>query len=438
MYREGKGVIPSLPGQLKNATLVSIVVPIYNTEKYLGKCLDSILSQSYRNIEIICINDGSSDDSDAILLKYARMDSRIVVIERTEASGSGALPRNIGIKQSKGEFIAFVDADDYLDTYYIERLLWAAKTNEADLVLCSNYRVDENGSVIEEDTELHYEYIDKNKRVFSGFDISDRLFQISNAAVWHRLFKKTLIINNKLLFQENVPILDDVFFVNATLVAANRICIICDRLIYYRDRRRGSQTSQIERHYESIFNAFFRLIEWMKDHNYYDLFKYSLNNWILAMMIWWYSNIQDKSISSKVFLLYKNDYFKKLSLDTMPLNQISPLYEGFFVDVIHNQYHPPLGVILNSMTNKRVALYGAGRLGRRIMREVEDYNISVALWCDSNYKAMKEMGISSPEALKTVKADYVLIAVRNQKAIKEIKECLMKQLNIPETIIYSV
>lgn len=424
---------------MKYSPLVSVVVPVYNTEKYLEKCLDSICGQSYKNIEIICINDGSTDNSGTILNKYAMYDSRIVVVDRTEASGSAALPRNIGIKQSGGEYIAFIDSDDYLETLFIEKMICAAREHNADLVLCSNYMVDKNDVIIEEDTELHFDYLEKCNRVFSSVEAHDCLFQISNASVWHRLYKKSLINDNQFFFQENTPILDDIFFVNATLVAANRICIIQDRLIYYRDGRSGSQTSQIEKHYESVYLSFAKLIRWMKKNDCYDTYEVSLKNWILSTMMWWYSSIHNKEISERVFYLYRNEYFVKLNLNTMTLDQILPLYEGFFIDVTQNCYHPPLGVILNSMANKRLAVYGAGRHGRKVIREIEEYeSIDVVLWCDSNYEELDNKYIRSPQMLKTIVFDSILIAVRNRKAVNDIKEFLIKQLGIPEEIIFSV
>ncbi len=419
--------------------LVSIIVPVYNTGLYLKECLDSLCGQSYRNLEIICINDGSTDNSGDILEKYAVQDPRIVIIERTKPSGSGALPRNLGIKRSKGDYLAFVDSDDYLDARFVETLLTGAKKNDADLVLCSNYRVDEDDRILEVDTELHFEYFNDKLAAFSSSDMPDRIFQISNAAVWHRLFKKEFVDKNQLYFQENTPSMDDIFFVNATLVAAEKIYIMNDRLIYYRDGRRGSQTSQIERHYESVYMAFSELIHWMKSRDNYEPFKVSLNNWILATMMWWYTNIREKEISERVFYLYKNEYFPKLGLSMMTLDQILPLYEGFFIDIMLNKYHPPLGVVLGLISDKRVVVFGAGKHGRKVIREIEEYGkADIVLWCDSNYSMMGDERIVSPASISDVAFDNILIAIRSRKAVDEIKEYITKQLRISEDVIYLV
>lgn len=120
-----------------SSNLVSIIVPVYNVEKYLKKCLDSIIKQSYRNIEIICVNDGSTDSSLKICEEYQEQDSRIIIITQKNQGLSAA--RNTGIKNSKGEFIAFIDSDDWVDPQFIELLLKACKDNNILLSFCGVY-----------------------------------------------------------------------------------------------------------------------------------------------------------------------------------------------------------------------------------------------------------------------------------------------------------
>ena len=120
-----------------SSNLVSIIVAVYNVEKYLKKCLDSIIKQSYRNIEIICVNDGSTDSSLKICEEYQEQDSRIIIITQKNQGLSAA--RNTGIKNSKGEFIAFIDSDDWVDPQFIELLLKECKDNNVLLGFCGVY-----------------------------------------------------------------------------------------------------------------------------------------------------------------------------------------------------------------------------------------------------------------------------------------------------------
>lgn len=122
---------------IRKKPVVSIIVPVFNMEKYLTRCLDSILNQTLTSIEIICVNDGSTDDSGIILNRYAQMDSRIIVIEQ-ENSGPN-IARKRGIELASGQYIGFVDSDDWIDVTMYEKLLYKAEKDSCDLVICDYY-----------------------------------------------------------------------------------------------------------------------------------------------------------------------------------------------------------------------------------------------------------------------------------------------------------
>lgn len=114
--------------------LISVVVPIYNVEKYIEKCIDSIINQTYTNLEIILVDDGSPDKCGKICDEYAKRDKRIKVIHKENGGVSSA--RNIGLDNLNGEYVTFIDADDYISNNYCEELLNALKTENADCVAC--------------------------------------------------------------------------------------------------------------------------------------------------------------------------------------------------------------------------------------------------------------------------------------------------------------
>ena len=119
---------------------VSVILPIYNVEKYLRKCLDSVINQTLKDIEIICINDCSADNCENIILEYAKKDGRIKIINNEKNYGIG-FSRNIGINESSGEYISFIDADDYIEKDYIEILYNTAIKNKADIVFTNNINI---------------------------------------------------------------------------------------------------------------------------------------------------------------------------------------------------------------------------------------------------------------------------------------------------------
>ncbi len=125
--------------------LISIIVPVYNVEKYLDKCLESIVSQTYKNIEIILVDDGSSDNCPAMCDEWAKKDSRIKVIHKENGGLSDA--RNVGLENAKGKYIGFIDSDDYIDKTMFEKLLNKAKENDADMTLCGMSFAYEDGTI---------------------------------------------------------------------------------------------------------------------------------------------------------------------------------------------------------------------------------------------------------------------------------------------------
>ena len=143
---------------------VSVIVPVYNGEKYLKKCLKSIMNQTLRDIEIICIDDGSTDDSAKILKKLSSKDNRIKIIS-TKNNGQG-FARNLALKEVNGEFIAFVDADDWIDKYSLELLVSKAKKDNLDLLFFQMVNYIENSNEFVE-TDLY------NHKCFENHGIDD-------------------------------------------------------------------------------------------------------------------------------------------------------------------------------------------------------------------------------------------------------------------------
>ena len=127
---------------MKKNNLISIIVPIYNVEKYLKKCIDSIINQTYKNLEIILVDDGSPDNCGKICDEYAKKDNRIKVIHKENGGVSSA--RNVGVENATGEYIGFVDSDDYIEKDMYEVLINNLKKENADISIISNYEVYKN------------------------------------------------------------------------------------------------------------------------------------------------------------------------------------------------------------------------------------------------------------------------------------------------------
>lgn len=161
---------------------VSIIIPVYNMEHNLNKCLDSVIGQTYKDIEIIAINDGSTDNSLNILNDYAKKDSRIIVINQENGGISKA--RNAGLEISKGEYICFVDSDDYVEENMVSDLLNECITKQADIVVCDYYKTDGNNKEI---ARVGYQEL-------FGMDLrtNPRMIVDIDYAPWNKIYKKEL------------------------------------------------------------------------------------------------------------------------------------------------------------------------------------------------------------------------------------------------------
>ena len=168
---------------------ISVIVPVYNTEKYLSKCLNSILNQTLKEIEVIVVNDGSKDDSQEIIDEFVSKDSRLVSIQKENGGLSDA--RNAGIDKAKGEFIAFVDSDDYIDSSMFEKMFDLAKKHESEIVLCDLVKVNENGK--------EFRDLPQSPQLPEKIILSDdfTIFGEMSCFACNKIFKKALFENHR-------------------------------------------------------------------------------------------------------------------------------------------------------------------------------------------------------------------------------------------------
>lgn len=201
---------------------ISVIIPIYNTSKFLTGCLDSVLGQSLRNIEIICINDGSTDNSTEIINEYAQKDSRIKVINQENKGGAAA--RNVGLKAAQGEFIAFIDSDDTIDKNAYQKSYEIAKKYNANILMFGESRI-----------------AMPDKVCIDGFDA----LNIPGAMMlWNKLYKRSFLEDNKFQIPEHISCYHDECFNSVVLPKSGCVMCIKDRFYHYRRKRTGSiQTS---------------------------------------------------------------------------------------------------------------------------------------------------------------------------------------------------
>lgn len=213
--------------------LISVVIPIYNVEIYLKQCIESVIRQSYNELEIILIDDGSTDNCLAICNRYALEDNRIKVIHKQNGGLSDA--RNIGISVSTGEYITFIDSDDYIECDMIKYLFDLLQKTNADLSVCQKLNVRENGNIIKEKINVREYVLENNYECMKNF-LSEKYI---NTVAWGKLYKKDLFFSIRYPYGKYH---EDVYTMYKVIALCNRICVGSQQKYFYRIRS-GSITS---------------------------------------------------------------------------------------------------------------------------------------------------------------------------------------------------
>ena len=218
---------------MKNSYMVSVIIPVYNVEKFLNRCVDSILSQTYKNIEIILVDDGALDSSPQICDEYAHKDTRVNVVHKQ--NGGLASARNAGLKVAKGDYILFVDSDDWIKGNTVEELLNIAIKNEVDFVrfipVSAGYPDRPDGTPINFGTEDFMEEGVYNKGKMIK-DIYPRLFVTPQltmgpiVAAWRSLYNRKFLVDNNLYFDEEVKYSEDAIFSAKVVYSSNKFYYI--------------------------------------------------------------------------------------------------------------------------------------------------------------------------------------------------------------------
>ena len=240
---------------------VSIIVPVYNVEKYLSKCLESLINQTLKEIEIVCVNDGSGDNSLDILKNFAQKDSRIKIIDKQNEGV--AIARNIALEQATGDYIGFVDSDDYVDLDYFEKLYNIATKNNSDIAVASILK--------------HKKYFDKYNVRYSEEQVAENIQEKIKLCgdkkhfffyAWNKIYKTDLIKNNKIKFTEG-QIYEDVMFAMNALYFSNKVVSVPNTKYHYVERNNSlvKYKDNTGKKAEDLTKAYTKLQEFCQDKN---------------------------------------------------------------------------------------------------------------------------------------------------------------------------
>ena len=330
---------------------ISVIVPIYNTEKYLEKCLDSLVNQSMKDIEIICVDDSSPDNSLRIIEKFSREDPRIKVIKHEKNLGLGGA-RNSGILAAKSEYIASVDSDDTINENMLEELWEATEEGVKDIICCGYNELSEGGKLLH---QRNFEQAD-----ISSSDSSIDFFNTFNPSFCNKLWRRSLFVENSIFFPEN-RYFEDTATTPRVLMKAKRIKIIDKSLYNYYQRDQSITSTFTDQHISDLFHAYDIVLESLIENKLLNHYKTSLVEYIESGFRFHYqgaasANMPQNEIDQYLELLLKNKLFfleNKLSYFgekkhylTVFQKQGSKLFEilfGVFVSPTHLKklkHHP--------------------------------------------------------------------------------------------------
>ena len=302
---------------------LSVIIPVYNVENYLRECLDSITNQTVKDIEIICIDDGSSDNSPDILKEYQKKDSRIKII--TKENGGQASARNLGIKEAQGEYIAFIDSDDFIEAEMLEKLYTKAKDDNLDIAMCKIATYDNQTEEIKDNVWYYMlgVFRDFDKDIFNHKDTREFTCHIA-VTPYNKIYKTTLLKENNILFPEGLIFEDEKFFYD-TYLRAKRVSIVDEFLYYYRINRKGSTVDTIKDNDFSDIVPISKLIrETFKETDNYEDYKILLSNRFIHLQLARFTQTSQK---------YKENFFNLLKSDLEEVLADRTIYDNLESDV---------------------------------------------------------------------------------------------------------
>lgn len=279
---------------------VSVIVPVYNVEKYLDECLSSLVNQTLSELEIIVVNDGTKDNSQSIIDHYVKQYPNKVVSLIKENGGLGDA-RNYGIPYAKGEYIGFVDSDDIVHLEMVEKMFNKAKLEDSDLVLCDlEYFYETSSEKMVKEGLVQIENIDVNKTVF-----------LSPLFAWNKLYRKSLFIESGLkypigLWYEDIPVTVPFF------TLAKKISYVHETLIYYRQRSTSIMGSVDNPKVKDIFDIMHLCLNYFKDHNLLETYHDELEFLFLEHLM--------LNGGFRFLLSHKYKDYLAFSIDTLDLN----------------------------------------------------------------------------------------------------------------------
>lgn len=291
--------------------VVSIIIPVYNAEQYIAQCLDSLLGQTYPYFEIICVDDGSTDQSFNLLKEYEEKDRRITVIRQSNQYAGVA--RNRGLEIAQGKYLLFLDADDFFHPEMLEQAVTQAEKDKTEILIFDVFQFDNTSRQVVETTWCPLKKGLFGEGVKSAAEISDVIFDFATSAPWNKLFLADFIRQNDLRFQP-IQRSNDLYFVFGAFACANRIGLLDRKLIYYRDNNADSLQGSGFRTPTVYAEALYALKELLEKRGLLDIFGESFRNMAISISVYNLNNMKTQDSYRELYRALCDEIFPRLHL----------------------------------------------------------------------------------------------------------------------------
>ena len=302
---------------LEKTPIISVIIAVYNSEKYLAKCLDSVVNQTFKDIEILCVNDGSVDKSLDMLEEYAKKDDRIKIFTKENEGLGGASARNYGLDRAIGQYVIILDSDDFFERDMLGKSLDIAKRLDVDIVVMGGDEYDDSTCSFREVHSILNRDVIPDKEVFSYIDCAKDIFMLSQGMAWNKLFRREFIDDYGLRFQP-IKYTDDAYFTFSSMVLAKRIAVLDKKMCHYRVNTGTNQTSGIASYPDSSYVPYLKIKNFLVERGIYEDVKQSFINCVTVFIRYCYDSIDEYEAYCYLHNKLKDEVFENLDISNKP------------------------------------------------------------------------------------------------------------------------
>lgn len=433
--------------------IISVIIAVYNAQKYLRQCLDSVLNQTYKDIEVICVNDGSTDSSLKILEEYEKADVRVRVFTKENEGLGGASARNFGLEKATGKYVSILDSDDFFDSDMLKAAAEKAEKLETDIVVFGGCEFNNVTGITAERISILNRRVIPKQEVFSYRDCPKDIFQLTQGMAWNKLYKKEFIDKYQLRFQR-IKYTDDAYFTFLAMALAKRVTVLDRNLCFYRINTGTNQSSGITDYPDSSYGPYLELKKELQRRGIYEEVEQSFLNCAITFMRHCYDRINRYDSFEYLHEKLKREVFETLQVKDKPKEFYYD--ERVYLWVRQIVEHTPgetafscaRGYGVENTTavlrfqfpfarvpkGSRVALIGAGIMGRHYYTQIMlNASCDVVCWVEAENPAGLSY-IAGYSALDKKNYDYAVIAYANPMLIKKALDYL-KDIGMDENRI---